>query len=178
MKVNIGPYPTGINERKVNVTIEKFDTWNCDGTLAEIIYPMLCQLRDTKHSIPNEFSDVGGEPYSSQKSFDFYEDSHEEAFSIGIERWDEVLEKMIWSFEQLLQEDYPEKYKHGNGDYIFESAEKMLPNLFTGVLEPTFKIVDTNPNEHWVDYVGIELHKIRIQEGIDLFAKYYRSLWD
>ena len=35
--------------RKVQVHIDKYDTWNMNQTLAHIIHPMLIQLRDTKH---------------------------------------------------------------------------------------------------------------------------------
>jgi hypothetical protein len=39
-------------------------------------------------------------------------------------------------------------------------------------------MVDKDPNSHWFDGDGLELHEKRIQEGLDLFAKYFRSLWD
>ena len=42
MKVYIGRYPKDPNkEQKVNVQIDKWDTWNMDATLAHIIVPML-----------------------------------------------------------------------------------------------------------------------------------------
>ena len=37
MKVKIGPYPKKGNRRKINVQIDKFDTWSFDHTLANII---------------------------------------------------------------------------------------------------------------------------------------------
>jgi hypothetical protein len=100
MKVKIGPYPNGNRKRKVDVQIDRYDTYGMDHTLALIILPMLLQLRATKHGIPHEFASVGGEDYDSQDSFDFYKESQDEAFSKGCDRWDEVLDKMIWSFQQ------------------------------------------------------------------------------
>jgi hypothetical protein len=40
-------------KRKVKVRIDKYDTWNVDGTLAYIILPMLKQLQATKHGSPS-----------------------------------------------------------------------------------------------------------------------------
>jgi hypothetical protein len=39
-------------------------------------------------------------------------------------------------------------------------------------------MVDKNPDEHWYDHIGHQLHEARIQEGLELFGKYYRNLWD
>jgi len=39
-------------------------------------------------------------------------------------------------------------------------------------------MIDKNPTEHWTDYIGMRIHEERIQEGLELFGKYYRHLWD
>jgi hypothetical protein len=39
-------------------------------------------------------------------------------------------------------------------------------------------MVDPDPTSHYFDAAGYTLYQDRIQEGLDLFAKYYRSLWD
>jgi hypothetical protein len=85
---------------------------------------------------------------------------------------------MIWSFNELVKESYDDKYFHGNGKYEWIKTDKQFPNPVTGKMEDTFTMVDTNPDEHWIDANGILEHEKRIQEGIDLFAKYYRNLWD
>lgn len=179
MKVNIGPYPKKGDRRKINVKIDKYDTWSFDHTLAHIIYPALLQLKATKHGVPNDMvNDVGGEPYVDQSSFDFYTETHNEAFDIACKRWDEILDKMIWSFQQLIIDDYNEKYHHGEPEYDFVKSDQQFPNPITGKMEDTFKMVDKNPNEHWYDAEGHQLHEDKIQEGLELFGKYYRSLWD
>ena len=68
MKVNIGKFPKN-SQQRVNIKIERWDTWNMAETLAEIIYPMLLKLKVEKHGVPNEFAEVGGESYDDQKSF-------------------------------------------------------------------------------------------------------------
>jgi len=179
MKVKIGPFPKKGLGRKINVEVNGYDTWNMDHTLAHIIYPCLLQLKATKQGIPNDFvNDVGGEDYVDQSSFDFYTESHKEAWDIAAARWDEVLDKMIWSFEQLLKNEYDEKYHHGKPEFDFVETQKLFPNPISGKMEVTYQMVDKNPGEHWYDAEGHQLHEERIQEGLELFGKYFRALWD
>jgi hypothetical protein len=179
MKINIGKWPKKSDRRKVSIQIDPWDTWNMDSTLALIIYPMLLQLKETKHGVPSDFvNNVGGESYSDQDSFDFYKDTHEEHWEIAAKQWDEVLDKMIWSFEQIAYKNYDDKYHHGTPDYDWVETDKTFPNPVTGVMEPTYQMVDKNPNEHWYDHVGHKAHEDRIQEGLELFGKYFRALWD
>ena len=74
MKVNIGPYPKKA-QRRVSVEISRSDTFSMDSTLAYVVLPMLIQLKQTKHGVPTEFAEVGGEDYQSQDSFDFYKEN-------------------------------------------------------------------------------------------------------
>lgn len=179
MKVNIRKYPKGNADRKINVEIEKFDTWSLDHTLAHIILPALLQLKEEKHGVPSELvNDVGGENWDQQDSFDFYKESHNEAFQIACERWNVILDKMIWSFEQLVKDEYDSLYHHGEPKFDWIETDKLYPNPVTGKMEATYQMVDKNPDEHWYDHVGHQLHEERMQEGFELFGKYYRSLWD
>jgi len=177
MKVNMGRYPKA-GSRKIDVQIDSYDTWSMDHTLALIILPMLLQLKATKHGVPANFADVGGAGHEHQDSFDFYKESHDEAFDKAIKRWDEVLDKMIWSFQQLALEDYNKQYHHGEAKLDWVETDKMHHNPLNGKLEKTYQMVDLNPDEHWYDHVGHMMHEERIQEGLKLFGKYFRSLWD
>jgi hypothetical protein len=177
MKIKIGKFPK-YGTQKVDIQIDPWDTWNMDHTIAQIIYPMLIQLKNTKHGLPSEFVDVGGADYEAQGSFEFYTETPDEAWNDGSKRWDDVLDKMIWSFGQLAYEDYDDKYHHGKGDYDWVKTDKTYPNPITGKVEETYQMVDKNPDEHWYDYIGHQKHEERIQEGLDLFGKYFRNLWD
>jgi len=178
MKVKIGKYPKKNNRRKISVEIESFDTWSFDHTLAYIIYPALLQLRETKMGIPSDFAIAGGEDYMDQQSFDFYKDTNQECFEIRCQQWNEVLDKMIWSFHQLIIDDYSSQYYHGDIDWDWVECDKLYPNPISGKMEPTYQMVDKNPDGHWLDAEGLRLHEDRIQEGLELFGKYFRSLWD
>jgi hypothetical protein len=178
MKVNLGNYTKSGNTRRIDVQIEKFDTFSLDHTLANIILPALLQMKASKMGVPAEFANVGGADYDSQESFDFYKDTYNDAFDQACKRWEEVLDKMIWSFQQLALEDYEEQYSHGTPEYDWVPSDKQYVNPDNGQLEDTFTMVDKNPTEHWLDIEGLRKHEERIQEGLELFGKYYRQLWD
>jgi hypothetical protein len=97
-------------------------------------------------------------------------------FDQGCKKWEEILDKMIWSFQQLVDDSYDSKYHHGHMKLGWKPIE--ITNPVTGVVENMYEMVDENPGEHWYDHVGHELHEDRIQEGLELFGKYYRNLWD
>ena len=177
MKVKLGPYPNGNAKRRINVEIENFDTWGLDHTLALIILPALIQLKNTKHGVPSQFTERVGGDFDRNLTFDFIKEDENEVFNKLCDGWDEVLDKMIWSFQQLtLDEDYDSKYHHGKMDLGWKPIA--ITNPATGIVEEMFEMVDKNPNEHWYDQVGHMLHEKRIQEGLELFGKYFRNLWD
>jgi hypothetical protein len=178
MKIQLPNFPKRGKRKKTIIQIDYWDTWSLDHTLACIIYPALLQLKATKHGIPSGFYTVGGEDYEDQGSFDFYKENQDELFQQRIKEWDKTLDKMIWSFQQLADSNYDSKYHHGEAKFDWEKTDKPYPNPITGVMEPTYQMIDKNPGEHWYDHVGHRLHEDRIQEGIDLFGKHYRALWD
>lgn len=107
-------------KRKINVRIDKYDTWSMDNTLAYIILPMLKQLRDTKHGAP--YVDDEDVPENLRATFDPKE-SEFDVDSNHFKRWDWVLEEMIYAFEMELDEDWDlEIYK--NGGWNDENIDK------------------------------------------------------
>lgn len=177
MKVKIGNYKSkGRGKRNINVEIEDFDTFDCFYTLSYIILPMLLQFKNNMHGVPNSFTQ---ETASGQLSL--FEETKEESdqwFEQNYLEWEKTVDKMIWSFQQILFDNYTDKYHHGKPNYNFLETKMKVTNPVTGKLEKTYELVDSNPNDHWYDYIGHELHDERIQEGLDLFAKYFRSLWN
>ncbi len=177
MKVKLGDYKKG-GDRKIDVQIDRFDTYSLDHSLAHIILPALIQLKHTKMGVPAEFAEVGGAGYDSQDSFDFYKETHNEAFDIACKRWEEILDKMIWSFNQLVFDDWEKQYHHGTPEFDWIKTDQQITNPVNNKVEDTFQMVDKNPDDHWTDYEGMRIHEERIQEGLELFGKYYRHLWD
>jgi hypothetical protein len=156
-------------ERTIKVRIDKYDTWNMDNTLAHIILPMLKQLRNSKHgSAMVDDEDLPSHMrHSSKKSKDDWEtEDHWVHY-----KWEWVLNEMIWSFEQELDENWEDQFYHGTPDYV------EIPVPDTDGLKDCFVIEQHNPN-YWVDYEGMKCYNERIQNGFRLFGKYYQNLWD
>ena len=97
-----------IHPRVAYVKIDKWDTWNMDGTLAQIIVPMLKQLKATTHGapyvddadVPEELRSTSAPPKKSKWDVD---DNH-------FKRWEYVLDEMIFAFEQSI-DGYEIKYR-------------------------------------------------------------------
>lgn len=143
-------------KRKVKIHIDKYDTWSMDATLAMIIVPMLKQLKETSHGYPAEFHDCHAIPDDPD-------------FDAGFEEWKKTLDKMIWAFEQLADGDWESQYYSGEVDFQTVPCED----------KPGFSELVKGPNDTFkVDRDGIKSHSERIDEGVALFGKYYRSLWD
>lgn len=183
-------------QRKIKIRIDKYDTWNMNDTLAMLTLPMLKQLKATKHGSPyvdledvpenlRTLDDQDKDP--SQKSFDFYEEGEKEAWDMMHERWDWVLDEMIWTFEQLNDDDNDSQFHTGKSEMLWQALDKDGNHI--GVPEDmksrtkhegvvTYEMVK-GPNDTSVfDKKGHEKHHKRIQNGLILFGKYYRGLWD
>lgn len=174
MKVHIGPYPEGRNEQQViDVLIEEHDTWSMDLTLAYIIIPMLKQLKQTKHGAPGSLPEFAMTSLgSSQYCFDFYAEGDDAAWDAGHKHWDEIVDKMIWSFEQVLI-DWEDQYWKVKPKL---DVEAMMAEKETDVEVSSHPLIW---EEHGVcDWVGMDNHRKRMQEGFELFGKYYNDLWD
>jgi len=173
MKVFIGRYPKNpAKERKVSIRIDKWDTWSMDHTLALIILPMLKQLQATKHGSPGSmpaFNQTSNQIH--QKCLEYYKEDDEPAWEAGHKQWTEIMDKMIWSFEQLLEDDWEKQYW------------SVKPELDWDDLKTPFKEGETSREIKWLqegvcDWEGREQHAKRIQEGLELFGKHFQDLWD
>jgi hypothetical protein len=176
MKIYIGRY---ISDRafkknpnakqKVDIRIDRWDTWNMAETLADIILPMLIQLRNTKHGSPSDmrhFYETTNYQYP-QLCFDFYKKDDKRADELGHKEWTEIMDKMIWSFEQITDRDRDAKFHTGNIDIVWTPTQNGA------------SVMGRGPNDtHQFDIKGFTEYNEKIQEGLDLFGKYYRNLWD
>jgi hypothetical protein len=145
-------------EQKVKVRIDRYDTWSMDHTLAPIILSMLKQLKETKQGAPNvDMTDVPEElrindPES--KAFRSNGETDEKFF----DRWDWIMDEMIWAFEQKCRDHWEEDYY---GPYIQSEDGSIMGGRF-----------------EWTDDEGRKAHQERMSNGFRLFGKYYENLWD
>ena len=108
------------SDRRVRVTIDRHDTWSMDHTLGYIVLPMLKQLKATKHGSPIiEDDDVPHLPKQGNASNEgrqrdlFKSEEHDEVCWKQYEdRWEWVINEMIFAFESLVgeNEDWENKY--------------------------------------------------------------------
>ena len=92
-------------ERNIKVRIDRYDTWSMDDTLAPIILPMLRQLKETKHGAPNvDWEDVPRELRPSGEELHAY-NKNGETDPKFFERWDWVLDEMIYAFDCKANKD-------------------------------------------------------------------------
>lgn len=96
-------------KRKIQVRIDKYDTWSMDQTLSYIILPMLKQLKETKHGVPFIcFEDVPESLFSEiPKEGLSPEEIEHQKLVIG---WEWILDEIIWTFEQKTCDDSTEKF--------------------------------------------------------------------
>lgn len=156
---------------KVNyIHIDPWDTWSMDSTLSPIILPMLKQLKATKHGAP--FVDDEDVPPKLRANRDTkYKgnvdpDLHKISDDVDPEffkRFDYILDEMIWTFEQLSD---------WNNDKQFYTHMTKTEGWESG------KDIDKSIRDIKVDHKGLKAHNDRIDNGLRLWGKYFRSLWD
>lgn len=141
--------------RKTKIRIDKYDTWNMDHTLALIVLPMLKQLKATKHGSP--YTDDEDVPEHLRSKADRIKMGKPDIRKVEIwdpddtihDRWNWVVDEMIYAFEMELDEDWDLR--------IYEKYGKDWP---PEALAERKVIQD------------------RIANGFRLFGKYYQGLWD
>ncbi|NDG31776.1 hypothetical protein EB118_17110 [bacterium] len=74
------------------------------------------------------------------------------------QRWDWVMDELIWTFEQCAMDDSTDQFfTYPTGK--FDKFEDRIAAIK-------------------VDREGLDAHTARIKNGLRLFGKYYRGLWD
>lgn len=161
------------------VKIDYWDVWSMDHTLSPIILPMLKQLKKVKHGsgyvdledVPPELRYTTHEDWDDNHCFDFYhaEDVVKKECDVHT-RYDWLLDELIWTFEQLADDNNGEDQfwiEHGEIDwdkYPEDEGKTSKPLRWK--------------KESKVDWEGLRKHQERVRNGLKLFGKYYQTLWD
>lgn len=153
-------------ERTIKVHIDRWDTWSMDHTLAYIILPMLKQLNKDKHGAPYvELEDVPKELHPKKQTKK--EKDEGDTDSTHFERWDWVMNEMIFAFESKIDDSWEKQFESGESDHQLLQLENGMSQMIDG------------PNHTKVyDWEGRKKYEARIQNGFRLFGKYYQNLWD
>ena len=154
-------------QRKIQVHIDKYDTWGMDHTLAYIVLPMLKQLKATKHGAPQvDIDDVPKHLKPTKKALAAYnkDGTTDEQF---FERWDWVMSEMIFAFDSKVNDGWEDQFETGTSDIQWKTLEGGMSEMIRG------------PNDTKVyDWEARKVYEARISNGFRLFGKYYQNLWD
>ena len=141
------------------VKLDPYDVWSVDHTLSIIAVPLLKKLKEVKHGAPCvDLADVPKHLHptkAQQKKFQA-DGSTDDLF---FKRFDWVLDEMIWAHEQIISDD-------GDSQF-YDHTESRKETDFNKSIS---KIK--------VDRKGLDAYHKRIENGLRLFGKYYRNLWD
>lgn len=189
MKVKIGKYSKKTGDRKYKFKINSHDLYSAYATLAIVILPLLKKFQRDKHGSPlvaNE--DVPENLWRPENTGDWDTDENWHA------RWDYVVKAMIWSFKQIhpaslegddcssaqvqlpynssIIKDWEDQFFSGEADYDFSECEELDED------GRRLHEIKHGPNHTLqFDAEGHAAYSARIDNGLRLFGKYYRSLW-
>lgn len=154
-------------KRTVRVRIDCYDVWSMDATLSVLVVPMLKRLKETKQGapyvddedVPEHLRSTAAPPLTEeQQNYGGVDDNH-------FKRWDWVMDEMIWAWEQIEQGD-------DNTAQFSKDKDPAKPSD-----EPGISFTEM-VNRSTLDFEGLKAHEERIQNGLCLFGKYLRGLWD
>lgn len=127
------------------------DCWNLNNTLAPIIATGLEKFRD---------SDKNSHPHSE--------------LTEDMDSWNKIIDKMIWSFREST------KYDGGPDIHDFGFPVKREDTFIEEILSDggrIHKLKDFDWDSEGY-HKAVDEYNQKVQEGLDLFAKYFRNLWD
>lgn len=125
------------------------ELWSLDRTIAKYALPRLIEFKKVVNGYPPECENIND--------------------------WISIIDKMIYSFDHIVnQEKYDEELEKELGiDWVGYFDEKKLP-------DGNYELIHgKNYNEELMDtYHRVkEEESIRIQDGLELFGKYFLNLW-
>ena len=139
------------------------ESWDFKSALASWALPSLKYMKDNLHGYPSRLipEEKWEEISAGKEIVDEGRNIREEH---GMKEWNKILDKIIWSFENHENEPMPTEPEN------YDSRCNMI-KYDDGSTE--YEHLDDRP---W-DWTECEAHDKKVQEGLDLFAKYYKDLW-
>lgn len=157
------------------VKIDRYDTWSMDHTLADIVLPMLKQLKKDKHGAP--FVDDEDVPEHLRSTAAPPRENEYDTDAHHFARWDWVMDEMIFAFECKVDDSWEEAFRSGEHDLLWIPVDRDGNEVPKG--EHTYYQMTHGPKDTYqCDYEGMKVVQARITNGFRLFGKYYEGLWD
>lgn len=153
-----------------SITVDCYDTWSADYTIAFVAAPLLKQLAKTKHGAPFvNNADVPEQLRATEEDANLYITEHT-TDDKWFDRWDWVLGEMIFAMDELGN-DKPNQ-----------------PEVLADVRETDIEIPDPDTRTEFmkrsmlVEVPGgeeaLRAYEERVENGCRLFGAYFQSLWD
>ena len=150
------------------VKLDRWDTWSMDHTLAYMIHPMLLQLKETKHGAP--YTDDKDVPKELKSTSAPPKENEWDTDELHFQRWDYILDEMIWAFEQKLKDD--------DESAFFDHSAYGKPDGSKTNHKEWFDDMTKAQSKLKVNWKGLKEHQKRKANGFRLFGIYYQNLWD
>ena len=169
MKVDISYYKAGSRKgqvRKNHVVCSEIDAWNADWTIAQMVLPLLLQVKKDKQGAP--FVDDVYVPEELRSTACAPKENKWEADDNWFKRYQYVLDEIIFAMQEVAT------YYENEPD-MFEKVREMTlggidPKTMTGELDTGLEII---PH---MSALNADYHA-RIQNGLMLFGVFFTSLW-
>ena len=150
-------------KRNIKVHIDHYDGWSMDSTLAYIIHPLLVRLKNNKQGSP--LVDDEDVPESIRSTSAPVKENEWDIDDFHHQRWDYVIDEMIWAFE-IINTNWESEY------YDFTDSTDLT---FEDNSDGTGKLLWKNPPK--IDNESINKIQDRMNNAFRLFGKYYQGLW-
>ena len=163
---------------KINyVKIDRYDTWSMDHTLAHIILPMLKQLKEKQHGAGYVDDDDVPEGIGLRSTEALPKENEWDTDSNHFERWNWVMNEMIFAFECKIDDSWEDAFREGEIDMLWVPVDVHGNEVPRGE-HKYFQMKDGPKNTYKCDYDGMKVVQNRIDNGFRLFGRYYQNLWD
>lgn len=149
------------------------ELWGLDYTIASFILPRLIAFREMgKNGMPTYYETAIRLGFKDKEDFpnhfDLTDEENELLEQVATRDYDEILDKIINAFYYFLED--PASRLH---DYMSDA------NIDEWLNDPNEYIEKNSLQEHhksWCE--AMDKQQAAIDEGMDLFRKYFFSLWD
>lgn len=163
---------------KINyVKIDRYDTWSMDHTLAHIILPMLKQLKEKQHGAGYVDDEDVPEGIGLRSTEALPKENEWDTDSNHFERWNWVMNEMIFAFECKIDDSWEDAFREGEIDMLWVPVDVHGNEVPRGE-HKYFRMKDGPKNTYKCDYDGMKVVQNRIDNGFRLFGRYYQNLWD
>ena len=164
MKVDISYYKAGSRKgqvRKNHVVCSERDAWEADWTIAQMVLPLLLQVKKDKQGAP--FVDDVYVPEELRSTACAPKENKWDTDGNWFKRYEYVLDEIIFAMQEVAN------YYENEPD-MYEKVDEEYHETMTEEIDIELKI---NPHKTvlYTDYHA------RVQNGLMLFGVFFTSLW-